>query len=237
MTRQFLTQLPSVGTFTVAGPSRVHTGFLPASRPILGPELQRVEDRSEIRQPNALSVRHSGVVAATSDEQFVAFVRARGRALARSATLITGNPVAGEDLLQTALAQTYARWRIKPDIDELERYVRVVLVRAHLTWQRRKSSDELPAELGLGLSSGGEVTHDVAPDIAERFVDRAVLLAALQRLAPKQRAALVLRFFDDLSEADTAQALGCSTGSVKQHTTRGLAKLRLLLGSEVALAP
>ena len=159
------------------------------------------------------------------DAAFEAFVRARGRALARTATLIAGDPVAGEDLLQTALAQTYARWRGKHDIDDLEQYVRVVLVRAHITWGRRMSSTEEVADLPL--------PETLQPDIADRMVDRGVLLAALRQLPPKQRATLVLRFFDDLSEADTAKALGCSAGSVKQHTTRGLSRLRSLLGDDL----
>ena len=159
----------------------------------------------------------------------MAFVCERGRALSRTATLITGDPVAGEDLLQTALAQTYVRWRKQNDILDLEQYVRVVLVRAHISWRRRLSSTERPsANLLLDEAEG--------PDIADRLVDRGVLLAALQQLAPKQRATLVLRFFDDLSEADTARALGCSTGSVKQHSSRGLARLRLLLGDDAIVA-
>ena len=164
-----------------------------------------------------------------SDQEFVAFVRARGRALARTATLIAGDPVAGEDLLQTALAQTYARWRAKDDISDLEQYVRVVLVRAHISWRRRLSSTERPVEHGF--------PEDEAPDIADRMVDRGVLLGALRQLPPKQRATLVLRYFDDLSEADTARALGCSPGSVKQHSTRGLARLRQLLGPDAVLVP
>jgi RNA polymerase sigma-70 factor (sigma-E family) len=158
----------------------------------------------------------------TDDQDFVDFVRQHGRALARTATLIAGDPVAGEDLLQTALAQTYARWRGRDDIADLEQYVRVVLVRTHISWRRRMSSTEHVVDLDL--------PEDPQPDIADRMVDRGVLLAALRQLPPKQRATLVLRFFDDLSEADTARALGCSTGSVKQHSTRGLAKLRALLG-------
>jgi RNA polymerase sigma-70 factor (sigma-E family) len=165
----------------------------------------------------------------TRDEEFVAFVRARGRALARTATLVAGDPVAGEDLLQTALAQTYVRWRRGADIEDLERYVRVVLVRAHISWRRRLSSTEHPHDLPPEEVAG--------PDIAERMVQRGVLLDALRQLPPKQRAALVLRFFDDLSEADTAAALGCSAGSVKQHTSRGLARLRALLDPSVVTVP
>ena len=156
---------------------------------------------------------------AASDESFVAFVRARGRALARTATLIAGDDVAGEDLLQTALANVYTRWH--RGIENPEEYVRTTLVRTHISLRRRLMTTERPI--------GSAVVDAEGPDIAERLVDRDVLLAALAQLAPKQRAALVLRYFDDLSEADTARALGCSTGSVKQHTTRGLAKLRTLL--------
>jgi RNA polymerase sigma-70 factor (sigma-E family) len=163
------------------------------------------------------------------DEEFVAFVRERGRALARTATLLAGDPQSGEDLLQTALALTYVRWRRSSDIDDLERYVRVVLVRSQISWRRRLSSTELPTDSGFG--------EIAVPDIAERFADRAPLLAALHQLSPKQRSALVLRFFDDLSEADTAQVLGCSTGSVKQHTSRGLARLRELLGEGMVAVP
>ena len=162
-----------------------------------------------------------------SDEEFTAFVRVHGRALARTATLLAGDRVAGEDLLQTALAQTDARWRTS-EIEDLEQYVRVVLARAQISWRRRLSSTERPLDV--------QPEELPTPDIADRMVDRGVLLAALQQLPPKQRATLVLRFFDDLSEADTAKALGCSTGSVKQHSTRGLAKLRALLGADPVLA-
>lgn len=158
-----------------------------------------------------------------TDETFVAFVRQRGRALARTATLIAGDPVLGEDLLQTALANVYTRWH--RGIDNPEEYVRTTLVRTHISWRRRLMSTERPV--------GSAILDDASgPDIADRMVERGLLLDALAQLAPKQRAALVLRFFDDLSEADTARALGCSTGSVKQHTTRGLAKLRTLLPAE-----
>jgi RNA polymerase sigma-70 factor (sigma-E family) len=163
-----------------------------------------------------------------TDEEFVAFVRAHGRGLARTATLIAGDPVAGEDLLQTALARTYVRWRRSGDIDDLEQYVRVVLVRSHISWRRLMSSSEAPLDL--------PPEDEPQPDIADRMVERGVLLSALRQLPPKQRATLVLRFFDDLSEADTATALGCSTGSVKQHSTRGLARLRALLGPDALAA-
>jgi RNA polymerase sigma factor (sigma-70 family) len=102
-------------------------------------------------------------------------------------------------------------------------------VRTQISWRRRLSSTERPSVLP---------PDDAAePDISERHADRGVLLAALGQLSAKQRAALVLRFFDDLSEAETARALGCAPGSVKQHTTRGLARLRELLGDSPMVAP
>jgi DNA-directed RNA polymerase specialized sigma24 family protein len=72
----------------------------------------------------------------------------------------------------------------------------------------------------------------VVPDSATSVVDRQLLLAALQRLSGRQRAVLVLRYFDDLSERETASALGCSPGAVKRHASRGLERLRELLGPE-----
>ncbi len=164
-----------------------------------------------------------------ADEPFSAFVRAHGRSLARTASLLAGGPTAGEDLLQTALAQTYARWRGRGDIDDLEEYVKVVMVRAQISWRRRLASRELPFELAGPEAAG--------PDIADRLVQRGVLLEALRQLPPRQRATLVLRFFDDLSEADTARLLGCSPGSVKQHSTRGLARLRTLVADRASVLP
>ena len=179
---------------------------------------------------DATSARLSEVTRpSVADDAFEAFVRAHGRRLARTATLIAGDVVAGEDLLQTALAQTYLRWRRDADIADLEQYVRVVLVRAHISWRRRLSSTEHAVDRP-------EVERS-SPDPAERYVERRVLLAALQVLPAKQRAALVLRYFDDYSESETADALGCSKGAVKQHTSRGLARLRLLLEREELMTP
>lgn len=168
------------------------------------------------------------------DKAFTAFVRQHGRALARTASLLAGGPTAGEDLLQTALAQTYARWRGRGDIADLEEYVKVVMVRAQISWRRRLASRELPLGASLEDLSG---SGDEGPDIADRLVQRGVLLEALRQLPPRQRATLVLRFFDDLSEADTARVLGCSAGSVKQHATRGLARLRTLVDDRSVVLP
>ncbi|HET9022059.1 MAG TPA: SigE family RNA polymerase sigma factor [Ornithinibacter sp.] len=145
---------------------------------------------------------------------FEAFVVARRDALLRTAYLLTGNHHDAEDLVQSALVKVVPMWtRIQ---DRPEPYVRKVLVRESVSrWRGRRWR---------------EVTTDVVPeatrhDTADR-ADRISLLEDLRRLSPRQRAVLVLRYFDDLTEADTAAALGISVGTVKSHTRDALARLR-----------
>jgi RNA polymerase sigma-70 factor (sigma-E family) len=146
--------------------------------------------------------------------QFAAFVNGRGPALQRTAYLLTGDWALAEDLLQTALAKSYLAWnRIRHE--DPEGYVRKVLANTHATWWRRKWRGETPtAELpeGQHLDAGSE--------------DRLSLAAALARLPRRQRAVIVLRFHEDLTEAAVAQALGISVGTVKSQTAKALAKLR-----------
>ena len=162
------------------------------------------------------------------DADFTAFVRARGAALSRTAYFLAGDQHLAEDLVQTALAETYVRWHaIRGDA---EPYARRALVSANAAWWRRRSASEVPVH----------ATPDApGPDDTAAVAERERVLAALRLLPARQRAALVLRFYDDLSEADTARAMGCSPGSVKRHTARGLDKLRRLLGEEhlTALRP
>lgn len=166
------------------------------------------------------------------DAEFVAFVQRSGRALSRTAVLLTGDATSGEDLLQTALTKVYVRWSATPDIAELERYVRRVLATTHLSAQRRRSSTEI-----LTAWRPEQITADIASDIAPDLVQRDEVLWALRQLSAKQRTALVFRFFDDLSEAETGRLMGCSVGAVKQHTSRGLAHLRGLLPDDVRVTP
>lgn len=161
------------------------------------------------------------------DDAFTAFVRASGPALSRTAFFLTTDSHLAEDLVQSALAQTYAHWPSIRDLGSAEAYARRILVNANAAWWRRRSATELPIEV---------VPDGVRPDDTAAIAEREPLMAALRLLSPRQRAALVLRFFDDLSEADTARILGCSAGSVKRHTARGLDRLRELLGQE-AVAP
>jgi RNA polymerase sigma-70 factor (sigma-E family) len=161
------------------------------------------------------------------DAAFTAFVRERGAALTRTAFFLTGDRHLAEDLVQTALAQTYVHWSRIRDLDQVEAYTRRVLVNANAAWWRRRSATEVPVEAFPDVA-GGDDTLAVA--------EREPLVAALRRLPQRQRAAVVLRYYADLSEADTAAALGCTLGTVKRHTSRGLERLRSLMAGESPLA-
>jgi RNA polymerase sigma-70 factor (sigma-E family) len=150
--------------------------------------------------------------------QFDDFVRARSAALLRVAYLLTGDRHAAEDLLQDVLEQVYLRWRRVRSTPE--GYARRALVnRATNRWRRRARRPER----ALGDLDAAE------PDRTEDVVLRETVVAALQALPHRQRAAVVLRHLEDLSIADVAAALDCSEGTVKSHTARGLARLRVTL--------
>ena len=139
------------------------------------------------------------------------FVIARRAALLRTAYLLTGNHHDAEDLVQSALIKVVPKWgRIK---DHPEPYVRKVLARESVNRWRGRRWREVPTDVFP------EQTHHDS-------TDRISLLEDLRRLSPRQRAVLVLRYFDDLTEADTAAALGISVGSVKSHAREALARLR-----------
>ena len=143
-------------------------------------------------------------------EEFVVVCSGR---LLRTAYLLTRDHALAEDLLQTALTKAWFAW---PRLDdEPEPYVRTIIVNTYATWWRRRWHGERPT---------GELPEAVR---AEAGLDsRHDLWVALGRLPRRQRAVVVLRFFEDLSEADTAAAMGCSVGTVKSQTFRALAKLR-----------
>lgn len=155
------------------------------------------------------------------DADFVEFVRRRGDHHLRTAVLLTGDWHAAEDLVQTGLAKLHLVW---PRIDttrEPDAYLRRIIVNTHRSWWRARWRREIPrAEM-----------PDV-PDLHDAGEARAVadvVRNALMKLSARQRTALVLRFFEDLSEAETAELMGCSAGSVKTHTYRGLQAMRRLI--------
>ncbi len=157
----------------------------------------------------------------TADEDsFHAFVAARRGALLRSAYLLTGDHHAAEDLVQTALYKTALHWRRVVAAGDPEPYVRRVLYNEFVSaWRRRRHLREV-SELEIVAPEGA-----AAPAGSD---DRVVLRAALARLTPKQRAVLVLRYFDDLTEVQAAAVLGCSPGTVKSQTRHALERLRVL---------
>ncbi|MFJ1912822.1 SigE family RNA polymerase sigma factor [Streptomyces sp. NPDC088147] len=154
------------------------------------------------------------------DGDFEAFVAARGPRLLRMAWLLTGDAHLAEDLLQSTLAKVWPKW---PRIarDRPEAYVRKSLVNLHASWWRRRWRGELPY---------GEVPDAVGTFDAYAEVDLEQSLAAAVRALPvRQRAVVVLRYFEDLSVDDTAATLGCTPGTVKSQAARALSSLRVAL--------
>jgi RNA polymerase sigma-70 factor (sigma-E family) len=149
-----------------------------------------------------------------SESQFREFVEARSLALRRTAYALTGDLHRAEDLVQGALIKLAGRWH---KIDDPEAYVRRIIYHDHASWWRRRSSREI---------SVPETPDRTDGDAAERVDRRLDLQRALLRLTPRQRAVILLRFYDDLHEREIADILGCSVGTVRSQTSRALAKLR-----------
>jgi RNA polymerase sigma-70 factor (sigma-E family) len=144
------------------------------------------------------------------------FVAARSTGLLRTAYLLTRDHALAEDLLQTALTKAWFAWS---RIDgHPEPYVRKILVNTYASWWRRRWHGELPSE---DLPERGAVD---ATGSAEAGHD---LWQAMARLPRRQRAVVVLRYFEDLTEAETARLLDCSAGTVKSQLSKALAKLRV----------
>lgn len=160
-------------------------------------------------------------------EDFEEFVRARSPSLARSAYLLTGDVHRAEELLQEALARAAQRWsRITRSGADPEPYVRRILyTRAVDSWRRKRVTEDLRADPAQAHEAISAVAQDA---IAEGWVRRMVLREALMRLTPRQRAVLVLRFFEDRTETESAAALDCSVSTVKSQTRHALVRLREL---------
>lgn len=154
-----------------------------------------------------------------SEADFSAYVLARQRRLVRFAYLLTGDPHEAEDLVQAALLKVYRRWHaIHGSADG---YVRTAIINEHNSWWRRPGRRREVASSDLVTYS-----NPVAPADHHADHDLRAQIAALPR---QQRAAIVLRYYEDLSEAETAQILGCSVGTVKSHTSRALSHLRVAM--------
>ncbi|GIG85577.1 SigE family RNA polymerase sigma factor [Plantactinospora endophytica] len=157
------------------------------------------------------------------DEEFREFVAARSAALLRTAYLLAGDWATAEDLLQTALTKTYLAWKRLGEIEAVEPYARRVLINTATSWWRRRWHGERPTEV---------LPERPAPDQIEEQLERDRLWRHVRTLPVRQRAVLVLRFYEDLSEAQTAALLDISPGTVKSQTSRALSTLRRRLGAE-----
>ncbi|ANH37515.1 RNA polymerase sigma-E factor [Nocardioides dokdonensis FR1436] len=156
---------------------------------------------------------------------FDEFVLARSAALLRTAYLLTHDHALAEDLLQASLAKAWFAWE---RIDQHEAYVRRILVTTYATWWRRRWNGEHATE-ELPEPRAGTGTADPTEGVGQRHD----LWTAMERLPRRQRAVVVLRYFEDLTEAQTAAVLGCSVGTVKSQTSKAFAKLRI----DPSLAP
>jgi RNA polymerase sigma-70 factor (sigma-E family) len=159
------------------------------------------------------------------DEHFRAFMAARAPALLRTAYLLTGDRGLAEDLVQNALARAYRHWGRVRATGDPEAYVRTVLLNERRRWWRRGGDRELAV---------ADLPDRGGPDESAAVDERDALWRALRRMPPRTRAVLVLRYWEDRSEAETAALLGCSVGSVKSQASRGLRRLHAVLVPETA---
>ncbi|MBG0814199.1 SigE family RNA polymerase sigma factor [Planomonospora sp. ID82291] len=151
-------------------------------------------------------------------DEFREYVVARGPALLRAARQVAGNPDDAEDLLQAALARTYLAWERIEDRAALDGYVRRTMVNINISWWRRRKLQEYPSE---------QVPEPIVPSGRRQLPER--VEQALDGLPARMRAAIVLRYYEDMTEPEVARALGVSVGTVKSTVSRGMAKLRCAL--------
>jgi RNA polymerase sigma-70 factor (sigma-E family) len=163
-----------------------------------------------------VTTEERGLVPTTEFDEYVATC---GTALLRFAYLLTGDYHLAEDVLQEALVKVHDRWSGLRDKEYPTAYVRRAITRQYLSWRRRRSSGETPSELDADLLTA-------RGDHTEQLADRDELWHALAGLPRQQRAVLVLRFYEDLDDAEIGRLIGCSPVTVRSHTSRGLAQLR-----------
>jgi RNA polymerase sigma-70 factor (sigma-E family) len=153
------------------------------------------------------------------EDEYVAYVTARGSALRRTAYLLCGDWHRADDIVQTAIAKLYVHWNKAKRASFLDAYVRRILTRTYLDEQR----------LRWWSVQRVEAVPDQPTTPSSSAEDRMLLLDALAQVPPRQRAVLVLRFWEDLSVEQTAEILRCSVGTIKSQTAHGLAAMRRLL--------
>jgi RNA polymerase sigma-70 factor (ECF subfamily) len=153
----------------------------------------------------------------TVEREFRDFVAERSVALQRTAYLLTGDWALAEDLVQTALLKTYLVWRRTGGIEAVEAYARKVMLNTATSWWRRRWRGERPS---------AELVEGAGPDDTEQWLERDAVWQLIRTLPAGQRAVLVLRYYEDLTEGETARLLGVSVGTVKRQAWRALGALR-----------
>lgn len=151
------------------------------------------------------------------EAEFARFMRGASRRLQRAAWALTGDWALAEDLVQTALVKVWRNWS-KVDQAAAYGYARRALVSTFIDWHRRLSATETPAHQFPDVHD-----HGVQAERAELQI---AMTAAIQRLPRRQRAVIVLRYYEDLDVNETAEVMGCSVGTVKSHTARAMKTLR-----------
>ncbi len=161
--------------------------------------------------------------------EFDEFARRELPRLLRYAVMLTGDRELAQDLVQDVMVKAHAQWRRVSSADHPDRYVHTMLTRAFLSWRRRW------AVRRIGLAVDGDVPGEPARDHAAGIVDRDDVWRRLATLPRQQRAVLVLRYYERLTDAEIGDTLGCSPGTVRGYASRALATLRLDLATELDL--
>jgi RNA polymerase sigma-70 factor (sigma-E family) len=154
------------------------------------------------------------------DEEFAEFVVGALPRLLRFAYVLTGNPAAAEDLVQIALGRSWRAWRLRR-IDDPQAFVRKVMINSYASWYRRHGSRE--------TLTANPAENVIIEDEARRIDDRDVVWRALLTLPPRQRAVIVLRYYEDMSELEISAVMGTSPGTVKSQSARALRRLAAVL--------
>ena len=154
---------------------------------------------------------------------FAEYVSARSAALHRAAYLMVGDVGLAQDLVQEALIRTYMAWPRLREPAHAEAYTRRAITTIAIDWARRRASTERPSD---------RPPDTAAPGHADSVAEQTWLWQCLQQLPVRQRVAIVLRYYEDLTETQTAQAMGCAVGTVKSTVAAAMARLRGLLGAD-----
>lgn len=162
-------------------------------------------------------------------DTYAEFVSQRQRPLLRLAMVLTGDARRAEDIVGDVLGRAFERWDRIGAMDQPNAYVRRMVVNEFLSWRRRFARITLTDQVSL--------IELLEPDHADAHAERDALIAQLSQLPPKQRAALVLRFYEGLSDAEIAAMLGCSQSTVRSNTSRALATLRIGLDEQRTFQP